>query len=79
MFKLLPSLRLAELHDACVKIELVESVEEIEGKKNVELTAIIRNHLSKYGCDHKDFDFATSGPTLPCTKDKELSPTTAGY
>ncbi|CAF2746578.1 unnamed protein product [Lepeophtheirus salmonis] len=44
---------------------LVENVEEIgnKGKKKAQLIAIIRNHLSECGCDPKDFDFATSGPT----------------
>uniref|UniRef100_A0A0K2V9V8 Uncharacterized protein n=1 Tax=Lepeophtheirus salmonis TaxID=72036 RepID=A0A0K2V9V8_LEPSM len=57
----------------------MELVEKMEGKKNAELIAIIINHLSEYRCDPKGFDFAASGPTLPCTKDKELSPTNAGH
>ncbi|CAF2745360.1 unnamed protein product [Lepeophtheirus salmonis] len=43
--------------------------------KKPELIEIIRNYPLGCGCDPKDFDFATSGPMVPCAKDKLLSST----
>ncbi|CAB4058196.1 unnamed protein product [Lepeophtheirus salmonis] len=46
---------LAELRDACVDMELVKDVKEMEGKKKAELGTIIRDHLFQCGGDPKSF------------------------
>ncbi|QQP48680.1 Hypothetical protein FKW44_009062 [Caligus rogercresseyi] len=58
MAKTLCGLKLAELRNLCVELELVEGVEELEGKKKSEVVVLVREYLIACGCDPKTHDFA---------------------
>ncbi|QQP55960.1 Uncharacterized protein FKW44_000467 [Caligus rogercresseyi] len=53
MAKTLCGLKLAELRNLCVELELVEGVEELEGKKKSEVVVLVREYLIACGCDPK--------------------------
>ncbi|QQP57618.1 Uncharacterized protein FKW44_002662 [Caligus rogercresseyi] len=58
MAKTLPSLKLAELKDACVRMEIVEIVEELDGKRKAEVAGLIKDYLVACGSDPHTFVFA---------------------
>ncbi|QQP55521.1 Uncharacterized protein FKW44_008733 [Caligus rogercresseyi] len=58
MAKTLPSLKLAELKDACVRMEIVEIVEELDGKRKAEVAGLIKDYLVACGSDPHTLVFA---------------------
>ncbi|QQP51150.1 Hypothetical protein FKW44_012402, partial [Caligus rogercresseyi] len=54
----LPSLKLAELKEACLEMEPVEGVDELEGKRKAEITGPIKDDLLACVSNPDTYDFS---------------------
>ncbi|QQP50690.1 Uncharacterized protein FKW44_011792 [Caligus rogercresseyi] len=57
MVKTLMRLTLTELKDFCVEMEVVENAEELQGKRKIEVMALMRDFLLAGGVNPQSFDF----------------------